>query len=533
VSAVEPIGEVRGMPIGSENRGRRQLLLLALLVPVIAVLFRGAFFEMWHTWTHREEYSHGPLLPLVALFLAWQRRDAVVAAGMRPGWAGFWIVLAGVVLNALGQFATLYTIQQFALLLVLVGLLLAAIGWPATRTLWVPLVVLAAMVPLPHMVLNGLSAQLQLLSSWVGVWTLRLLGMPVFLEGNVIDLGRYQLQVAEACSGLNYLFPLMTLGFLMACFFRAPLWKRAWVFVSSLPLTVLMNSLRIAMIGVLVQRWGIGMAEGFLHEFQGWAVFMVTAALMYLEMLVLSAVGASRVPLRDAFVIELPRRRSRSSASLLPAPAASYIAAFGLTTIAALAVLWMPARTPAVPERESFATFPLQLAEWQGRRGSLEPVYLQSLKLSDYLLADYVSAGGRVVNLYVAWYDAQRSGVSTHSPRSCLPGGGWRIVELGEQRVESIRLGSQPLQVNRALIQQGTDRQLVYYWFQQRGRIITNEYLVKWYLFRDALVSGRTDGSLVRLVVPLRTQTDLYTAEQQLIAFAALALPQLQRHVPG
>jgi exosortase D (VPLPA-CTERM-specific) len=509
------------------------LMALTVLLLAVAVVFRGAFYEMWHTWTHREEYSHGPLLPLVALFLAWQRRDAAVKAGMRASWAGCWIVLSGLILNALGQFATLYVIQQYAFLLVVVGLLVTAVGWRATRAMWVPLVVLASMVPLPHMLLNGLSAQLQLASSWIGVWTLRLLGISVFLEGNVIDLGRYQLQVAEACSGLNYLFPLMTLGFLMACFFKAATWKRALVFLSSVPLTVLMNSLRIAMIGVLVERWGIAMAEGFLHQFQGWAVFMVTAVLLYLEMLLLSAVGADRRSLRDAFVIELPPRgqaRTGLVASPLNRP---QLAALGLTVVAAIGVLLLPARTGVVPARQSFTTFPLQLADWHGRRGALEPVYLDSLKLSDYLLADYAGSGGHVVNLYVAWYDAQSSGISTHSPRSCLPGGGWRIVDLREQQVDSIRLGPRPLQVNRALIQYGSDRQLVYYWFQQRGRVITNEYLVKWYIFWDALVLGRTDGSLVRLVVPLRSTADLASAERQLVAFAALAVPQLQRYVPG
>jgi exosortase D (VPLPA-CTERM-specific) len=442
-------------------------------------------------------------------------------------------VLSGLGLNLLGLLATLYVIQQYAFVLVVVGLVVTAVGWRATRAMWVPLVVLASMVPLPHMLLNGLSSQLQLVSSWIGAWTLRLMGIGVFLEGNVIDLGRYQLQVAEACSGLNYLFPLMTIGFLMACFFKAATWKRALVFLSSVPLTVLMNSLRIAMIGVLVDRWGIAMAEGFLHQFQGWAVFMVTAVLLYLEMLLLSAVGADRRSLRDAFVIELPPR-GQPLTGLLPSPLSRpQLVALGLTVVAAIGVQILPARIGEVPARPSFATFPLQLADWQGRRGALEPVYLDSLKLSDYLLADYSGSGGHVVNLYVAWYDAQSSGVSTHSPRSCLPGGGWRIVDLREQRVDSIRLGSQPLQVNRALIQQGDDRQLVYYWFQQRGRIITNEYLVKWFIFWDALVSGRTDGSLVRLVVPLQAQSDLHAVEQQLIAFAALAVPRLQRYVPG
>ena len=77
------------------------------------------------------------------------------------------------------------------------------------------------------------------------------------------------------------------------------------------------------------------------------------------------------------------------------------------------------------------------------------------------------------------WYDSQQAGRSVHSPRSCLPGGGWQIKDLSQIEIPSIAVNGQPLRVNRALIALGADRQLVYFWFQQRGRVITNEYLVK------------------------------------------------------
>ena len=114
---------------------------------------------------------------------------------------------------------------------------------------------------------------------------MRLFGVSVYLEGNVIDLGVYKLQVAEACDGLRYLFPLMTIGFLIAYFFKATFWKRALLFLSSIPITILMNSFRVGTIGVMVEHWGVRMAEGFLHEFQGWMVFMASGALMMLSLI--------------------------------------------------------------------------------------------------------------------------------------------------------------------------------------------------------------------------------------------------------
>lgn len=105
--------------------------------------------------------------------------------------------------------------------------------------------------------------------------------IPVFLEGNIIDLGVYQLQVVEACSGLRYLFPLMSLGFIAAYFYQAAFWKRAIVFLMTIPITILMNSFRIGVIGVMVDNWGISMAEGFLHDFEGWIIFMACAAILF------------------------------------------------------------------------------------------------------------------------------------------------------------------------------------------------------------------------------------------------------------
>jgi exosortase len=202
---------------------------------------------------------------------------------------------------------------QYAYIVTLYGLVLSFTGTRAFRVLAVPMLILAFMIPLPQFVLYNLSAKLQLLSSGLGVWFMRLFGISVFVEGNVIDLGGYKLQVAEACDGLRYLFPLMTLGFLMAYFYKGALWKRAVLFLSSVPITLVMNSWRIGTIGLMVEHWGIGMAEGFLHEFQGWMVFMLSAALLFGEMALLNRVGREAGTWRQLFGVEFPAPTPRGA----------------------------------------------------------------------------------------------------------------------------------------------------------------------------------------------------------------------------
>jgi exosortase D (VPLPA-CTERM-specific) len=507
------------------------LLAGAMIAAVLAV--KTGLSQMLEWLLTRPEYSHGILIPFIAAFLVWQRRDQIERMPFTGSWAGLGLVLFGVALGVIGKLSTLFTIEHYSVVITLYGLVLALTGWRVFRLLWVPLLVLLFMVPLPDFLYDDFSAQLQLLSSRVGVWFIRLLGISVYLEGNVIDLGIYKLQVAEACSGLRYLFPLMTLGFLMAYFFKAAFWKRALLFLSSIPITILMNSFRIGTIGVMVEHWGVQMAEGFLHEFQGWIVFMASSAIMVLEIMLLARIGSGRGPWRELFGLEFPAPTPNAPAAVArPVPTSLYASAVVLLVVAG-ASLSLPERAESIPRRTAFADYPSTLGPWAGRRETMESVYLNALMLDDYYLADFVRGAEPPINFYVAWYDSQRAGRSAHSPRSCLPAGGWQIQSLTQRVLPDIRSGREPLRVNRVLIQLGSTRELVYYWFQQRGRVITNEYAAKWYLFRDALTRNRTDGALVRLVVALPPNGTASAADQQLAQFAAAVAGTLPAYVPN
>ena len=175
----------------------------------------------------------------------------------------------------------------------------------------------------------------------------------------------------------------------------------------------------------------------------------------------------------------------------------------------------------------------MTLDKWQGKPDRMDAIYLDVLKLDDYILANFIATNERPVNFYVAYYASQRRGESAHSPRSCIPGGGWEIADLTQRNVEGAMVAGEPLRVNRALIQKGDNRQLVYYWFQQRGRILTNEYLVKWYLFWDALTRNRTDGALVRLVIDVNAGRNLDEADGLLSSFATTIAARLTDYIPN
>jgi exosortase D (VPLPA-CTERM-specific) len=506
---------------------------LAVAVAVLSLLpFWDGLVDMWNIWLTYPEYSHSLLIPPIAAFLIWQQRDRLELVTFEGSWWGGALVACGGALLMLGQLGTIYVIVEYAYLITLFGLVLAFTGFKAFRLIAFPLFILIFMIPLPSFVFSNLSSKLQLLSSLLGVGFIRLFGISVFVEGNVIDLGGYKLQVAEACDGLRYLFPLLTLGFLMAYFYKGALWKRVILFLSSIPITVVMNSFRIGTIGVMVEHWGIGMAEGFLHEFQGWMVFMASAALMLAEIALLNRIGRETGTWRELFGVEFPSSTPNGAVRRQRGIPHSFVVACALLGgFAAISGL-SPRPAEVFPPRTSFMDFPMELGPWAGRRESMEGVYIDALKLDDYLLADYADGSGNTVNLYMAYYNSQRKGEAVHSPRACLPGGGWQLSGFDQRTLADVRVGPRPLRVNRTVIALGNERQLVYYWFEQRGRVITNEFAVKWYLFWDALTRHRTDGALIRLIAPLPPGSSEAKADRRLVDVAGRIAPVLTRFIP-
>jgi exosortase D (VPLPA-CTERM-specific) len=508
--------------------------LFALGVALLIFIFRQGLALMVEWW-ETPEYSHGYMIPLVAAFLLWQRINLLPERTEHGSWWGVALLLGGLAAFFLGELSAIYTVVQYGFLLSLAGLTLAFFGIRGTLLLWVVFAYLIFMIPLPSFLYFNLSSQLQLISSEIGVAVIRLFGISVYLEGNVIDLGPMQLQVAEACSGMRYLFPLMSFGFLIAYLYRGPFWQRALIFLTTIPITIFMNSFRIGVIGVTVDRWGTKMAEGFLHDFEGWVVFMGCLAILFLEISIFHLINRDGTRALDRLNLDTPPLDVKlADFPLNSSRQRPFIVGLVLLALLSPVLLGINERPETIPVRESFDKFPLQQNNWRGERNKLDTEVLETLKLTDYIQANYARPGDDFpVNLYVAWYGSQKKGASIHSPRSCIPGGGWRIESLEQIDVPNVKhVNGQPLRVNRALIQKGDTSQVVYYWFEGRGRDVTNEYLAKWFIFWDSLTRTRSDGALVRLVTYVPDSSKLAAADKKLEEFAREFYPLLPAYTP-
>lgn len=510
-----------------------RMLLAAVSVALMGwVCFDG--LERMAAYWDREEYSHGYLIPFVALYLFWQKRGALANSIDSPSKLGLLGLFASLFVWLLGEVSGIFTLIQYAFIMGVFSIAMIWFGFKAAFVVWAPIFYLIFMIPLPGFIYNNLSSDLQLLSSAIGVAVIRLFDISVYLEGNVIDLGVYQLQVVEACSGLRYLFPLMSFGFLIAYIYRGPVWQKAVVFLSTIPITVLMNSFRIGVIGVTVEHFGIAAAEGFLHDFEGWIVFMACVGVLLLEIWVFYLFSSKDKQFGDLFDLDFGLDDKGTAApNRNTAMSALHYSSLAVLALAIPLSISIVEREDIVPDRTSFATFPLAHEQWTGRQSSIEADVLDVLDLSDYFIGDYSRDDDQyAVNFYSAWYAVQRKGESIHSPRSCLPGGGWLIKRHTVEQVDGLSRKGQTLEINRVVMQMGEHKQLVYYWFEGRSRIITNEYMAKWFIFWDSMVNQRTDGALVRLVTYVPEGSDIAEADQRLNQFLSDFYDILPEYVP-
>ncbi|MGH1471279.1 MAG: VPLPA-CTERM-specific exosortase XrtD [Cellvibrionaceae bacterium] len=528
----------RGYTINLNDPQKNDTLFIFGIGAVSFILLIFGFYdgllEMIDKWT-LEEYSHGYLIPLVSLLLVFQKLPQVTQETPKNRWLSIVFLIAGLAMLIIGKLSTIFIIMQYGFIVALASILIAIFGMNGLRKLWAPIVYLSFMIPLPNFLYANLSSQLQLLSSNIGVFIIRLFDISVFLEGNIIDLGNYKLQVVEACSGLRYLFPLLSFGFLIAYLFQAPIWQRVIIFFTTIPITIVMNSFRIAIIGITVNYWGIAAAEGFLHDFEGWVVFIACLSLLMLEIFIFHKILYNKGHFFDRIDLTFPSFsdiKIYQKFNNIRDPLIIFIVALLIVVPFSLSI---DKRLEKEIDRPTFSLFPLLKGDWTGHESNLENNIIDTLKFTDYFIADFTYRNSKIpLNLYVAYYNSQRSGASIHSPRSCIPGGGWRIKQIENYVIRDIpNPKGEPLKVNRAIIQNGDEKSIVYYWFQQRGRIITNEYLAKWFLFWDSLTQNRTDGALVRIVVPLSSTANEVEIDQHIEKFLEEFNPLLHNFIPN
>jgi exosortase D (VPLPA-CTERM-specific) len=501
------------------------LLLIACLTAVYWPILDGLVKQ----WMNNQDYSHGLVILPVTLYLVWQKRDEIQTGGYAPDWRALILLVFASAVYVLGELGAELFTTRLSMLIFVVGFVWLFFGLGVVRVLRFPLGFMFLMLPLPGFIYRNVTFPLQLISSRWSVELLQNLGIAAYREGNVIDLDFMVLQVVEACNGLRYILPLFSLGVLFSYFLQKRIWKRVVLVLATIPISVAANIFRIAGTGITATYMGEETARGFFHDFSGWLVFVFCLGLFALF----------NWSLR--FIPDGPGN-VQPVANKSPGPRSNPRRRWALAAAGAAIVLTTPAlvgslgEVPPIPIAKTLDGFPLDFHGYSGIRQNMDPDMWEQVGAQEYIIINYAQPALPPVNFYVAYYEYQRKGGDfVHSPRLCLPGAGWAIEKNRVRRLEPVQADQgigDPLKLNELVISKGGSRQLVYFWYQGRGRNFTNEFVAKFYMVWDGLFRRRTDGALVRVVMPLSKDQSVEAARRIADPFALAASAALQDYLP-
>ncbi len=488
-------------------------LLIISPYPILLWFYFPILDGIWKRIATDENYSFGLLLPFVIAYIIYIKWPQIQRSVFNPTWVGLAIMVIGFTLNFFWTLGAATYLGNLSFFLVVIGLLMMQFGFQLIRLLAFPMLLVFLMLPLPNTLLKAVTFRLQLLSSFLAAKTLSSLGHPVFLHGNVIDLGYRQLQVVEACSGMGYLITALILAIIFCYFYQHRYWKVSILLLSVVPASVLANTGRLVTIAFFPI-----FQEGFWHMAIGLIIFIFIFFYLMLINMILDKLDPPSVsqPARSA---PTPRE---TSASYLQRKFNWYHLAGLTVVILAIPITFHLNLIQSIPLPRNFDQFPLQIGPWEGRRSYVEPAILKILQTNEYLEASYANSKFGPVSLWIAYYpDNYRQKGFQHNPEICMVGGGWKIV-----REEQTDLAP-GLPVKYILLEQSGKQQIVYYWYLHNNRWIASEISFKTYLGLDALFKKRNDGALVRLITP--AAPNVTEAQARLRDFGQYLIPALQQ----
>lgn len=248
----------------------------------VFILFFPVLLKLIHLWSGDADYSHGFFVIPISLYMVWQKRERLLSIEIKPTWAGFILLGLGLVCYYVALVASFNTLQNISMLAVFIGLLLFFCGIKFTRELLCPIFFLFFMFPIPSAYYIMITNPLKLMITMISAAIIGFMGIPVFRDGNLLFFANTQLEVAEACSGVRSLYSYLMLGFLFALL-SIRLRTKILLILSTIPLAILVNIVRVTITGVLSNFYGPKIAQGFFHEFTGFVLFIIGFIILVIE----------------------------------------------------------------------------------------------------------------------------------------------------------------------------------------------------------------------------------------------------------
>lgn len=263
-------------------KSRSWVVWFTILLSLLILLYASVLRLLVAQWWTDPNYGHGFFVPLFSGYILWHQRERWTKSEIEPSNFGLLVMLGAVALLFIGSLGAELFTSRFSLLVLIAGIILFLAGWKMLRAVVFPLAFLIFMIPIPVIIYNQITFPLQLIASRLATVWLEVVGVPVLRDGNVLVLSNFSLEVAEACSGIRSLMSLIALAVAYGHLAEPRRWVRYALVLLMVPSAIVTNAVRIMGAGVLAHKFGPQAAEGFLHQFSGWVVFLATLVLIFL-----------------------------------------------------------------------------------------------------------------------------------------------------------------------------------------------------------------------------------------------------------
>lgn len=499
----------------------RKILPPAALLISFLISFWPVIQKLLLRWDNGDDNYCYLVIP-VFFYLCWEKRGEFHFQEFTWNpWGTIPALLSSALILA-GELGSVETLMYLGLWACMASIFFTLYG-RRIRALIFPLIILLFIVPLPPFINRTLTFHLKMIASAISVDILRMVGVSVMLEGNIIDLGIDRLQVADACSGLRYFMPMILMGLLTAHFFTRGFWRKTIVLLLIVPLAIFINIIRIFFAGLCVVSGHAELAQNMFHDFSGWLAFMLAGIILIAVALLLKRIGRYPSPLHE--IDSVPGKMKFGAGHIM-------------TTIIICSVFFSGglasgyfSSASLIPPRESFQDFPMKISQWEGTRFFLPDDVLQSLWADDYISASYRSPGSSsVIHLFIPYYQYQKTMHTAHAPQSCLLGSGWSLLS---SRDSLIKVSGDSISIRVMSLEKDNQHLIGSYFFLQRGRVVTSPWKNKWYLLKDSITKRRTDGALVRIELLMGEGVTHEMAYDELKSFINMIWPILPQYIPN
>jgi len=259
----------------------RRFIPLSIASICFLILYYQVIYQMILDWANDDNYSHGFLIPVIAGYLIWQDRERLSDIHIKPSNSGIIFLILSLLFFIITNIGAELFTMRFSMLLVILSMVVYFAGWEFGKALSLPVAYLVFMIPLPAILWNKIAFPLKLFATKIAVGVIAFLGITVYGEGNIIHLSNTTLEVVDACSGLRSLTSLLALSAAFALITDHSKLKKFIIFISAIPIAILVNIFRLSATAVLAKSYGPQVAQGFLHEASGIIVFIIAFLLLY------------------------------------------------------------------------------------------------------------------------------------------------------------------------------------------------------------------------------------------------------------